>query len=122
MAMRQTQTKKGSTRSNRGTTQYKNATGAKTRQTDSRSRRDSGNPGGGAGRREEVRGSGVYPASGPLPPDNAPHQGEASWGQGKRGAAGYQDSGSSELNLGLGRARETGRARKRSSQTRKNRK
>ncbi len=58
--------------------------------------RDSGNPGGGAGRREQVGRSGVYPASGPLPPDNAPYQGMGSFGQGKRGAAGYEDSGRSE--------------------------
>lgn len=60
--------------------------------------RESGLPGGGRGRVEEVGGSGVYPASGPLPKENAPVQGEASWGQGERGAAGYQDSGRSELN------------------------
>lgn len=59
----------------------------------------SGMPGGGKGRVDQVGGSGVYPASGPMPPDNAPVQGEASWGQGDRGAAGYQDSGSSELNV-----------------------
>ncbi len=60
-------------------------------------KRDSGNPGGGAGRREDVRGSGVYPASGPLPKENAPYQGEESFGQGKRGEAGYEDSGDSEI-------------------------
>ena len=59
--------------------------------------RDSGMPGGGRGRVDEVGGSGVYPASGPMPRRNAQVQGEASWGQGERGAAGYEDSGSSEL-------------------------
>lgn len=59
----------------------------------------SGNPGGGRGRVDQVGGSGVYPASGPWPNENAPVQGESSWGQGERGAAGYQDSGSSELNI-----------------------
>ncbi len=58
--------------------------------------RDSGNPVGGGGRREQVGKSGVYPASGPLPPDNAPYQGMGTFGQGKRGAAGYEDSGRSE--------------------------
>lgn len=62
-------------------------------------RNESGMPGGGQGRTDEVGGSGVYPASGPMPQGNAPVQGEASWGQGDRGAAGYQDSGSSELNM-----------------------
>ncbi len=59
---------------------------------------DSGSPGGGAGRRDEVGRSGVYPVSGPWPQDpNAKIVGEASWGQGERGAAGYEDSGESEL-------------------------
>ncbi len=60
-------------------------------------KKDSGNPGGGAGRVEDVKGSGVYPASGPLPKENAPYQSEASFGPGKRGAAGYDDSGDSEV-------------------------
>ncbi len=58
---------------------------------------NSGMPGGGAGRREEVGGSGVYPASGPLPKENAPYQPMASWGQGERGAGGYYDSGRSPV-------------------------
>lgn len=62
--------------------------------------RNSGMPGGGQGRTDEVGGSGVYPASGPLPDENAPAQGMASWGQGERGAAGYEDHGNSELDLG----------------------
>jgi hypothetical protein len=62
-------------------------------------RRESGEPGGGRGRREVVRGSGVYPASGPLPRGRAPVRTEAEWGQGTRGAAGYEDSGRSGLNL-----------------------
>lgn len=57
----------------------------------------SGMPGGGRGRVDRVGRSGVYPASGPWPDQNAPVQGEASWGQGDRGAAGYQDSGRSEI-------------------------
>ncbi len=60
-------------------------------------KKDSGNPGGGAGRKEDVRGSGVYPASGPLPKEDAPYQGEESFGQGKRGETGYEDSGDSEI-------------------------
>lgn len=58
--------------------------------------RESGRPGGGVGRREDVQGSGVYPASGPWPEGDAPFKGEASWGQGERGAAGYEDHGTSE--------------------------
>jgi osmotically-inducible protein OsmY len=61
--------------------------------------RDSGIPGGGRGRVDEVSGSGVYPASGPMPKGNAPVQGETSWGQGERGSAGYEDSGRSELHI-----------------------
>ncbi len=62
-----------------------------------RQRRDSGEPGGGAGRKEEVGGSGVYPMSGPHPGGPAQVQPAASWGQGDRGAAGYGDAGHSEL-------------------------
>jgi hypothetical protein len=62
-----------------------------------RSNRESGRPGGGQGRVDEVGGSGVYPASGPYPKENAETQGMASWGQGERGAEGYQDHGDSEV-------------------------
>ncbi len=83
-------------------------TTAKTRTTrrtpTKRARRESGMPGGGAGRREEAGGSGVYPASGPEPEENAPYHGMASWGQGERGAAGYEDSGRSELTRDVGQA------------------
>jgi hypothetical protein len=59
-----------------------------------------GMPGDGAGRVENpgTQHAGVWPASGPLPDDpNARFQGMASFGQGDRGAAGYQDSGRSEI-------------------------
>lgn len=62
--------------------------------------RESGQPGGGQGRQDVVGGTGVYPASGPMPEGDAEIQGMASWGQGERGAAGYEDSGSSELSFG----------------------
>ena len=60
-------------------------------------KRESGMPGGGQGRKDEVGRSGVYPvsASEGASPDAMVH-GEASWGQGERGAAGYEDSGGSE--------------------------
>ncbi|HMN29086.1 MAG TPA: CBS domain-containing protein, partial [Caldilineaceae bacterium] len=48
---------------------------------------------------DDVRGSGVYPASGPWPQGDAPFRGMAEWGQGERGASGYEDHGESELNL-----------------------
>lgn len=60
-------------------------------------KRESGWPGGGAGRRDEVGRSGVYPMSGPHPPGDAPLVEQACWGQGERGAAGYEDAGESEL-------------------------
>lgn len=67
----------------------------------------SGMPGSGAGRKDEVGRSGVWPASSVNEaPDDAQAQGMASWGQGERGAAGYDDSGESELNPG-GENRET---------------
>ncbi len=77
-------------------------------------KKNSGRPGGGAGRVEDVSGSGVYPASGPLPQDNAPYQGEASFGQGKRGEAGYYDSGDSEI-LSEGAAKDLGGANQQTS-------
>lgn len=54
--------------------------------------------GGGVGRRETPGQTGVYPISADqgANPD-APIQGQASWGQGDRGAAGYQDSGTSQV-------------------------
>src|SRR5215210_4448401 len=66
--------------------------------TDAEQKRESGVPGGGQGRKDEVGQSGVYPisASEGASPDALVH-GEASWGQGERGAAGYEDSGGSEL-------------------------
>ena len=60
-------------------------------------RRQSGVPGGGAGRKDEVGRSGVYPMSGPHPAGDVPIVTPAAWGQGKRGAVGYEDHGESEL-------------------------
>jgi hypothetical protein len=65
-----------------------------------RNQPNSGEPGGGKGRVDRVSGSGVYPASSPNAPEDAQAHGEASWGQGDRGADGYQDHGSSELHIG----------------------
>ena len=65
---------------------------------DDDARRESGEPGGGAGRRDEVGKSGVYPMSGGLPKGKHPEiRTPASWGQGDRGSAGYEDSGRSGL-------------------------
>lgn len=64
---------------------------------DPKDKRDSGVPGGGAGRKDEVGRSGVYPMSGPHPKGPAEIKTEAEWGQGERGAAGYKDHGGSEL-------------------------
>lgn len=60
-------------------------------------KRESGIPGGGAGRKDLIGKSGVYRVSGPQPAGDAPIVPMASWGQGKRGAAGYEDHGGSEL-------------------------
>jgi len=65
---------------------------------DADDRRESGQPGGGAGRRDEVGPTGVYPMSGGLPPGKHPEiRTPAAWGQGDRGAEGYDDAGGSEL-------------------------
>lgn len=53
-------------------------------------------------RKDYVGRSGVYPMSGPLPAGNAPIRGQMGWGQGDRGAAGYQDHGSSQLSIDSG--------------------
>lgn len=60
-------------------------------------RRESGAPGGGQGRRDEVGGSGVYSRSADNIPGDAVIRTPQQWGQGKRGAEGYEDSGGSEL-------------------------
>ena len=73
-------------------------TGASRQRGRQRTGEDSGLPGGGAGRRDEVGHSGVYPMSRPEGASGeAALQGEKSWGQGRRGGAGYDDSGSSEI-------------------------
>ncbi len=63
---------------------------------------------GGIGRKEKPGRSGVYPAS--IGPENIPEDAEvksqAEWGQGDRGAEGYEDSGRSELNFSLQEAEE----------------
>jgi hypothetical protein len=70
------------------------------RPADDEARRESGQPGGGAGRRDEVGPTGVYPMSGGIPPGKHPEiRTPAAWGQGERGAEGYNDSGGSELVL-----------------------
>lgn len=66
-----------------------------------------GMPGDGAGRTETPGRSGVYPVSDMQNAgDQAKVEGEESFGQGKRGEAGYKDHGDSELTK-LG-AEETG--------------
>ncbi len=70
----------------------------------------SGTPQGkdGVGRKEKPGKSGVYPAS--LGEENIPEdaevKGQAEWGQGERGAEGYDDSGRSELSFSLQEAEE----------------
>jgi hypothetical protein len=57
---------------------------------------------------DEVGKSGVYPVSAmENASGDATVHGEASWGQGERGAAGYEDAGSSEI-FYLDEERETG--------------
>ncbi|MGH7444528.1 MAG: hypothetical protein ACREKM_06615 [Longimicrobiales bacterium] len=56
---------------------------------------ESGEPGGGAGRRDEAGGSGVYPASGSDAPEDAVVRTPGEWGKG----AGGVESGPSELHF-----------------------
>lgn len=65
-----------------------------------RGKRDTGNPGGGAGRVDRVGETGIWPASGPTPEGrDMPIVTQAELGQGARGATGAADSGSSEIHL-----------------------
>lgn len=60
--------------------------------------RESGKPGGGAGRRDDVGRTGVYPVSGDeRPAGGAELRPLGDWAGGDRGIAGYEDSGGSEL-------------------------
>lgn len=72
---------------------------ARKKHRDERPNPESGEPGGGAGRRDVVEPSGVYPASAGFAPEDSEIRNQAGWGQGDRGAAGYEDSGQSELNI-----------------------
>jgi hypothetical protein len=87
----------------RGSRRKSNSTGNASRSspkenTSENARRESGEPGGGQGRRDEVGPTGVYPMSGGIPEGkHLEIRTPASWGQGDRGAAGYEDSGGSEL-------------------------
>lgn len=63
-------------------------------------KRESGEPGGGAGRVDKVEKTGVYPFSGPeRPPGGAELRPLGDWAGGDRGIAGYEDSGGSELTM-----------------------
>jgi CBS domain-containing protein len=67
------------------------------RKSENKSEKQTGLPGAGAGRKDRVGRSGVYPMSGPPPPADAEMVWPGGWGQGKRGAAGYEDHGESEV-------------------------
>jgi hypothetical protein len=58
--------------------------------------RDSGQPGGGQGRTDEVGHTGVYPGSGPYPPGDAEVRTPESFVHGQRDAEGRQVEGGSE--------------------------
>jgi hypothetical protein len=60
---------------------------------------EEGLPGSGKGSKEKPGHSGVYPMSArKMPPgENAPVRDMNEWGQGERGAPGYEDHGSSEV-------------------------
>lgn len=61
--------------------------------------RESGQPGGGSGRRDAVGRSGVYPASGLFPEGHAELRGQANWGQNGRGGDVAQERGNSGLSF-----------------------
>jgi hypothetical protein len=59
--------------------------------------RESSQPGGGQGRKDAVDRSGVYPLLQPDAPGTAEVRVAGTWGQGDRGAAGYEDHGGSQF-------------------------
>lgn len=72
----------------------------KRKQSDRKARagkNESGNPGGGVGRVDDVGRTGIWPVSGPVPEGrDMPIVSQAELGQGTRGPAGAADSGGSE--------------------------
>src|SRR5919109_3672629 len=67
------------------------------RSAENKQDRESGQPGGGQGRKDEVGRSGVYPMLRPNAPASAEVRSAGSWGQGERGGAGYENHGGSQL-------------------------
>ncbi|HEX2912568.1 MAG TPA: hypothetical protein VH186_17295 [Chloroflexia bacterium] len=63
-------------------------------------KRESGLPGGGQGRKDEIGHTGIYPLSGPEAPDDAELVTMAEFGQGERGPEGYYDHGESGVTYG----------------------
>jgi hypothetical protein len=83
----------GSMAKKRSTSTRKKASGGRTRsRSTARSRRESGEPGGGQGRVDQVGLSGVYPRDASNIPGNAEVRMAGSWGGGD-----YNESGGSEL-------------------------
>ena len=76
----------------RSTTRKKTATGRGSNRAPSRNKRESGEPGGGQGRVDEVGHSGVYPRDADNIPGDAEVRMAGSWGGGD-----YNESGGSEL-------------------------
>jgi hypothetical protein len=82
---------------NRGETIMAKDKDIQNEQPDEEKKRESGVPGGGKGRKDEVGHSGVYPMSGPLPKGDAKLEDMGAWGQGEEGIAGYEEAGGSEI-------------------------
>jgi len=87
-------------------TRHKNAGGKRMSSADARRRGDdmpppdpeSGEPGGGRGRRDEPGRTGIWPMSGPLPPSpDAPTVAQGDLGRGIRGFGAEVESGTSEM-------------------------
>jgi hypothetical protein len=70
--------------------------------TDAEQKRDSGQPGGGQGRIDEVGRTGVYPASGPLPSGEAEVRTPGSFVHGQTDEQGRDVEGSSEVTTSIG--------------------
>ena len=68
--------------------------------------KESGRPGAGQGRKDEVGRSGVYPFSGADTPEAAEVRPAGAWGQGERSAAGHEDHDRSRLTYEAGQRAE----------------
>ena len=82
--------------------------GPKAGTTDEATKRDSGQPGGGQGRTDEVGRTGVYPGSGPYPSGEAEVRTPGSFVHGQTDEQGRDIEGGSEVTTSVGNESQGG--------------